>query len=100
MLVCFLRMSARDATDSEFCFMMYAGSGKCLGGVAGDLCTCVLHAPSLSTGIQQLLVSLDKLSPMLEGRDDDLQFLRDMLVSNEFHSLMTVSRPTATYLFS
>ena len=42
-------------------------------------------------GIQQLLASLENLTPMLKGRDDDLQFLRDMLQSNEFHSLMTVS---------
>lgn len=70
-----------------------------LGGGAGrNLCELLakqcmyIFKHIFCPGIQQLLVSLEKLSPMLEGRDDDLQFLRDMLVSNEFHSLITVSR--------
>ena len=41
-------------------------------------------------GIQNLLNSLQTLSPRLEGREKDLQFLQDLVNSNEFHSLMQV----------
>lgn len=41
-------------------------------------------------GIQQLLASLEKISPKLEGREDDIQFLKDMLEMEEFHSVMKV----------
>ena len=43
-----------------------------------------------SVGIQELLASLEKLSPELEGREDDIQFLKDMLQTEEFHSVMRV----------
>ena len=43
-----------------------------------------------SSGIQSLLDSLEKLSPRLEGRKDDLEFLQNLVSSNEFHSLMQV----------
>ena len=36
------------------------------------------------------MVSLEKLSPRLEGREEDIQFLKDMLQTEEFHSIMRV----------
>ncbi len=45
----------------------------------------------LFAGIQQLLESLEQLTPNLPERKDDLQFVRNMLHTNEFHSLVTVS---------
>ena len=43
------------------------------------------------SGIEMLLDSLQKLSPQLEGREDDLLFLRNLVSSNEFHSLIQVA---------
>ena len=48
------------------------------------------NASLVCAGIQQLLLSLEKLSPKLEGREDDIQFLKDMLQTEEFHSVMRV----------
>ena len=52
--------------------------------------------PSLFAGIEQLLHSLEKLGPQLKDRQGDLQFLHDMLNSNEFQSILTV-RNTHTH---
>ena len=42
-----------------------------------------------------ILSLLDSLSPRLEGRKDDLQFLQALVESKEFHSLIKVSyQPT------
>ena len=53
-------------------------------------CTSSCYYPIFYAGIQQLLVSLEKLSPRLEGRQEDIQFLKDMLQTEEFHSIMRV----------
>lgn len=45
---------------------------------------------SSSPGIQELLLSLEQLSPQLEGREEDLAFVRELIQTNEFHSLMKV----------
>lgn len=73
-------MSARDATESKqnllgggFVFLVFEV------GVAG------------LAGIEQLLVSLEQLERgSLEGKEDDLAFLRGMLKTPEFHSLLKV----------
>ena len=58
-----------------------------MGGAGLALASCSFLRP----GIQSLLDSLQKLSPRLEGRKDDLQFLQTLVESNEFHSLIQVS---------
>ena len=55
------------------------------------------HASLVRAGIQQLLLSLEKLSPKLEGREDDIQFLKDMLQTEEFHSVMRVWKHCITH---
>ena len=56
-----------------------------------------LHTSLVCAGIQQLLLSLEKLSPKLEGREDDIQFLKDMLQTEEFHSVVRVYNSTASH---
>lgn len=51
-------------------------------------------------GIQQLLVSLEKLSPKLEGREDDIRFLKDMLQTEEFHSIMRVWKTASSHIYT
>ena len=46
----------------------------------------------LHAGIEQLLQSLEQLeNGYLQGKEEDLAFLRDMLKTPEFHSLLQVS---------
>jgi hypothetical protein len=49
-----------------------------------------MSARDATRSILSLLDSLQKLSPRLEGRKDDLQFLQALVESNEFHSLIKV----------
>ena len=56
----------------------------------------ILPHHTTHAGIQQLLKSLETLSPRLDGRQEDLQFLSSMLQSNEFHSLLKVRLWTPT----
>ena len=50
----------------------------------------LLSSFACSLGIQHLLHSLQKLSPQLKGREEDLKFLQHLINSNEFHSLIQV----------
>ena len=56
----------------------------------------ILPHHTTHAGIQQLLKSLETLSPRLDGRQEDLQFLSNMLQSDEFHSLLKVRLWTPT----
>ena len=91
-----LKMSARDATQSKLNTLKlattFARLCNCVGG-RGSFCIHMAintHLYIFAPGIQQLLVSLEKLSPRLEGREEDIQFLKDMLQTEEFHSIMKV----------
>lgn len=61
-------------------------------GGRGWVCSRSILSPYFfpCAGIQNLLHSLQKLSPRLEGRTEDLQFLQNLVKSNEFHSLIQV----------
>lgn len=42
------------------------------------------------SGIQQLLVTLEKVSLMMKDREEDLKFVKKVVQSNDFQSLMHV----------
>ena len=89
--VCVLHINSREYESMHVCFYTPF--------IAAYIRSFIAHNASLSLSthdmdpdIQQLLSSLEKLSPRLQGREEDLSFLKKMLQSNEFHSLMKVGK--------
>ncbi len=74
-------MGARDATESKS--IIYAFLARRLNGGRG--CCDPL------AGIEQLLQSLEQLEHgYFQGKEEDLSFLRNMLKTPEFHSILQV----------
>ena len=44
----------------------------------------------LVSGIQQLMSTLEKVSPMMKDREEDLSFVKRVVQSNDFQSLMHI----------
>ena len=53
-----------------------------------------------SPEIHHLLESLQRLSPHLRDRKEDLDFLQTLLKSNEFHSLIQVCQTMDIYIYA
>ena len=44
----------------------------------------------LISGIHQLMLTLEKVSPMMKDREEDLKFVKKVVQSNDFQSLMHI----------